>query len=1122
MPKARTRADPDQNLKPIPASCGGDGRMENHMSNTTSRKLLSLILAVLMAMSTFASAVFADTTDGAGSDAPATGTGGDTLTDITELLSTLTYAEYIAQYPDKNTAKPDGFKVELAEDMISSDDADYIFIDEAHAKYADIKDGIDGPAIAIGDSGKVTFNINVPETGLYSLKMKYRPFSSADLKEFFPLEDGEVYLTTDSATPVERTLYVNGKVPFSEARFVKMDKSWSYDFAEDGRFDVDQGGNELRPSRGVNYIWQDYTFTDSEGYFLTPLQLYLEEGENTIALEAVREAVFLADIEFFKHEEPVKYEDVLAEYEKKGYKNFEGEPFEIQAELPSAVSSSSIIPTTDSVSPSTYPQSAKASLRNIIYSSEIGEWIEYEIDFPESAIYTFVIRYRQDSSSNPVSRKILIDGELPYDQAQFSQFDFGDNWQTTALTNGDQVLKFYIEKGVHTVRFEANLGQIGEILRRVNAAQAALNADYLEIVRLTGAEPDEYRDYGFARVIPYVMRDLVDQGKELDAILTYLEEHGELSESTSTLTQIADRVLKMGSDEEQIAKNLDALKSDLSALGSWVTSMQGQWLEMDYILVTSPDGDVPKADANFFESSWYEVKKFFYSFVIDYNALAVNEEGEITGERIEVWSQSSRDQVQIIKDLTDSKFTPESGIPVTVKLVAGGTLLPSVLAGIGPDVALDGMTSTSNAITAQAAGSIIDFAVRGAILPIEDLEGFDEVYHSIYEQAFEVVTLDDPEGKVHVYGVPVALEWNMMFYRRDILGSLGIGIPETWDDVLAGVPVLQFNNMEIGLTRDVTAYATMIYQANGAFWADNGMRVNFDSNSSLEAFEYMVNMFTQYSLPLNYDAVNRFRTGELPLFLGTYTTYNTVTLFATELAGLWGFDAIPGKVQDDGTINRSIVGNADAITMLRGCEVVDEAWKFMKWFSDAEFQAEYSNELVNLLGEAGMRTVASKGALTQLQWKKDDRNALIDQASKVICLRQYPGSYFITRYVDFAVNNAYNEGADPVEQLLGYITAINKEISRKRSEFGYETLEVGQTLAEKRLTQADEAIAALSAGDAETYKDALDAARAAIKSAVDADAAEAAAKALEGANGELFSEIAGYLKDAAAALRSYK
>ena len=1099
--------------------------MEKLMSNTISRKLLSLVLAVLMATSAFATAVFADTpaqTEQTGDGSSSGGSGSNSLSDITTLLSTVTYADYISQYSE-STPRPDGFSVEINADTVNADktDAPYVLVDKDHAKYGDISAGISGGAILVADSGTVTFNINAEKAGLYCFRMKYRPVSAYDIKDFFADAEGAVD-TIVSQTAIERTFYLNGTVPFSEARFVQMDKVWISEYAENGRFETDQNGSELRPGRAIDYSWNEYVLKDPDGFFSTPLQIYLEEGENTIALEAVRESVFLADIEFFQYEEPEKYEDVLEEYEKKGYKNYEGDPITVQAEITSATSSYSIYPFSDPVSPYTQPQSAKSTLRNEIETSAVGEWVEYEIDFPESAIYTFVIRFRQESSA-PTSRKILIDGKLPYDQAQYTKFAYGDNWQTAALTNGEQTLKFYVEKGVHTVRFEVNLGEIGDILRRVSAVQSSLNSDYLEIVRLTGADPDEYRDYGFARVIPGVMRDLVDQGKELRDILEYLETTGELSESTSTLTQIVDRVLKMGTDEDQIAKNLDSLKSDLSSLASWVSSMQIQDLEMDYILVQSPDGDVPKADANFFQGAWYEVKKFFYSFVIDYNSLAVEDENVETGEGIQVWSQSSRDQVQIIKDLTSSKFTNEYGIPVTVKLVAGGTLLPSVLAGIGPDVALEGITSTSNAIAAQAAGSIIDYAVRGAILPLEELDGFDEVYHSIYEQAFEAVTIDDPEGVDHVYGVPVTLEWNMMFYRRDILGSLNIGVPETWDDVLASVPVLQFNNMDIGLTHDATTYATMIYQSGGEFWADNGMRVNFDSNSSLEAFEYMVNMFTQYSLPLAFDGLNRFKTGEIPLFLAPYTTYNNITLFATELAGLWGFDAIPGMLQDDGvTVNRSIVGNSDAITMLRGCEAVDESWEFMKWYSGAEFQTEYANELVSLLGEAGMRTVASKGALTQLQWKKSDRDALIAQAETVRCLRQYPGSYFITRYVDFAVNNAYNSGADPVEQLLGYITSINKEISRKRGEFGYETLEVGQTLAEKRFAQAEEAIGNLSDGDAETYKDALDAARGVIKAANNADAAESVARELETANAELFSTVAGYLKDAAAALRSYK
>jgi hypothetical protein len=168
-----------------------------------------------------------------------------------------------------------------------------------------------------------------------------------------------------------------------------------------------------------------------------------------------------------------------------------------------------------------------------------------------------------------------------------------------------------------------------------------------------------------------------------------------------------------------------------------------------------------------------------------------------------------------------------------------------------------------------------------------------------------------------------------------------------------------------------------------------------------------------------------------------------------------------------------------------------------------------------------MRSVASKGALEQLQWKESDRKALIEQADDVMCLRQYPGSYFITRYIEFAVNNAYNDDADPVELLLGYTPSINKEISRKREEFGYETLEIGQTLAEKRLEQAVSAMDELSSSDAESYKDELDAARKAVE-ANSIEALEASANALDKANGTLFADIVGYLNDAVKALKSYQ
>jgi hypothetical protein len=49
---------------------------------------------------------------------------------------------------------------------------------------------------------------------------------------------------------------------------------------------------------------------------------------------------------------------------------------------------------------------------------------------------------------------------------------------------------------------------------------------------------------------------------------------------------------------------------------------------------------------------------------------------------------------------------------------------------------------------------------------------------------------------------------------------------------------------------------------------------------------------------------------------------------------------------------------------------------------------------------------------------------------------------------------AYNDNMDPQEAIKDYIPNINEEITRKRAEFGLETLATGQTLAGKRLGQA--------------------------------------------------------------------
>ena len=616
---------------------------------------------------------------------------------------------------------------------------------------------------------------------------------------------------------------------------------------------------------------------------------------------------------------------------------------------------------------------------------------------------------------------------------------------------------------------------MGDVVRRVAESLESINESYLEILKLTGATPDKYRDYGFSRVMPDTIENMILQNIELAEIINYMESMNDVrSQYSATLQQVANLLEKMGTDEDEIAGNLNELKNFVGTMGTWVSNVSKQPLELDYILIQGKSVELPKAEANFFQAMVHEIKMFFGSFFTDYNSLGGDETAE-NADAITAWVVTGRDQAQIMRNLIDDKFTPGSGISVNLKLVAGGTLLPSVLAGVGPDVALDGADP-------------IQYAIRGACLPLNDFDTFDEVVSRFTKAAMIPLSL---YGKA--YGLPETQSFYMMFYRKDILADLGLEVPRTWDDLMAMVPVLQFNNMEVALPND---YSLFMYQMSGDLWADKGMRINLDSNVSLEAFEDMCNMFTQYSLPYSYSFANRFKTGEMPIGIQNYTTYNQMILFATEIAGLWEMVPIPGIEDAEGNINNVSTAGVGSIVLMDGCRYLEESWDFMDWWVGKEFQVDYSNELVAIMGPAAKNATANREALEELPWSSAEYYNLDLQMNNLIANYSYPGSYIIGRYTNFAFLDAYNDLLDPVDSLLNYINTINKEITRKRKEFDYEVLEVGQTLAEKRTAQALELMAELSSHEAEIAD-----ATAALE-AMDAEAIAKSAQAFAALSGQ--------------------
>ncbi len=998
------------------------------MRSSCSRRILAVTLAVMMLFGCCSFSAFA-------AEGPASS--GRTIADLKELLNTISYNEYLEKHKDTPRATK----------TVSVNVAEYDK-DATTAAVEVVKDyeGRSGSSVFFPDSGAISWKVNVPETAMYGVEVDYYPVAE------FKSATGKTY--EGKSASIERMLLVDGKALYSEVRTLSFTKVWANTYYEgaDGAkvyvpgesagepvFRQDINGNDIRPAAYQAPEWRTVVVSDSTGYYSGGLLVCLEKGEVEISLEAVREPMILGGLRLIPLEEEKTMEEYVSSVSGSG--SSEGAAaVKIQAEKPTRFSDDAIYPINDRTSAITEPQIANAQLLNMLGGKATyktaGQWASYEFKVEKTGWYNIAARYKQNENTGMFSSRIVkIDGKVLYDECYNARFDYTKDWDVIPLGTGETVFRFWFEEGrTYTLELEVGLGEMDDIVREVEESLRTINSGYLEIIKLTGAKPDKYRTYNFGRVMPQVLVNFIKEARRLDRISAYLEELS--GTKNSTLGKISYLLNEMGTDESTIAPSLETLKSYIGTLGTWLNNCRSQPLMVDYLLVTPESEKLPRANVNFFQAIWYEMKLFVSSFFVDYSNMGSTTER--TEDAVEVWMTYGRDQQLVTRAMVDSMFTPDTGIAVDVKLVSAGTLLPSVLSNQGPDCFL-GLSSDN----------VINFAIRSAILPLDQRPGFEEIMSEFTDSARIPLTLynhhmDTGKTDVSVYGLPETMVFSMMFYRKDILADLGIELPKTWDDLIAAMTVLSANNLEIGLHR---SYDRFLYQMGGNRYADFGMRAGIDSNVGLEAFQYYCRFFTDYSFPVTFDGANRFRTGEMPIVISPYAAmYNTLTVYATEIQGLWDFTVLPGYVREDGSINNVALGSVSAVVMLRGCEREENTWEFMKWYVGHDAQAQYCNQLITTIGPAAKHSTANREALADMAWTSGELEVILDQFDNIASVEEHPGSYIFNRYINFAFLAAYKHGKDPVEELRSYVPTINKEITRKRQEFGMDTLDVGQTL----------------------------------------------------------------------------
>src|SRR5690606_9962956 len=97
----------------------------------------------------------------------------------------------------------------------------------------------------------------------------------------------------------------------------------------------------------------------------------------------------------------------------------------------------------------------------------------------------------------------------------------------------------------------------------------------------------------------------------------------------------------------------------------------------------------------------------------------------------------------------------------------------------------------------------------------------------------------------------------------------------------------------------------LLHDALPILYKEDGIAVNLDAEAAIQTFIEMTNLYTQSGLPLEFNFINRFRMGEMPLGIANYGDFNTLSVFAPELRGQWGMAPIPGTRMPDGSINRT-------------------------------------------------------------------------------------------------------------------------------------------------------------------------------------------------------------------------
>lgn len=940
-------------------------------------------------------------------DDSATGDGSSAATTGTDSIRQTSYTNYVKKYTD--AARPDKTVEVLGKDY------DPASVTDAQITVTTV-DGENDVMQWANQEGSVSWTVNIPETGVYNIKMIYEALES-------------------NTNDVEFSLLIDGESPYATASRITLSKRW----INESEIKQDSRQNDIRPGQISTPCWQETPLEDIDGLFNEPLEFYMEAGEHTITFESEKAEFAVKSFTFYQYEAPAAY----TAPSDSDLTQAQGQKITLEGETAAYKSSRTLYPTADKSSYLTSSANGSSPTKTRYNTIGSGSWtqstqtVTWEFNVDKAGYYKIGIRGRQDQMRGMYSnRRLYVNDEVPCLEANQIKFYYDTDWSITTpkSENGDD-LYFYLQAGTNTISLEAVPGEIGEIMGNLDELVYNINSYYRQIRQITGPDPDEYNNYMIDTAIPSIVPDFKEYAKTLRDKKAEIEKlSGSGGTEAETLEKMAIVLDKCIKKPDLIPEMMSQIKDNITSVSSFVNQYREQPLEVDMIEVATSDQDFTSCDKSFFGSLGFGFKGFIGSFFEDYNALSDEDESAM-----ECWVMLGRDNAEALQQLISSEYNPTAKTKINLKLVQGG-IVEATFAGKGPDLALF-----------MGGDFPIQLAARGVLTDLTTFSDFDEVKTRFADDA---TVLYQYNGGT--YGLPCDQTFPMLFYRSDILSEYGIDPAtdlNTWDGLLNCLPTLQRNYLEVGLilpvmtstggTTQVSAitepgntFAMLLLQQGLNYYNEEQTKTTFDTQEAVNAFDTWTKFYTTYSFQQTYDAFTRFRTGDMPVVIQNYTFYNQLSVAAPEIKGCWGFQPVPGTVQEDGTINHAANSNGSGAIIFTKAADQEGAWDFIKWFTSTDAQVKYGNNIESILGTMGRYATANEEALQQLSWTTSEVNLLLDQLNSQVEIPIIPASYGVTRNVMNAFRAVVNDYDNARDTLFWYNKDINDEITRKLEDLG--------------------------------------------------------------------------------------